>query len=74
MESAQPQMSVAAHQVGMGQSVVKVRSFNVHDDLFILFIRTALCTQECMNGGNCTLPDVCTCQEDKWTGYNCTEG
>ena len=39
--------------------------------LFICY--EALCTLGCSNGGNCTLPEMCTCPS-QWTGIDCTEG
>ena len=33
----------------------------------------AMCTDPCVNGGNCTAPDTCTCDEVDWTGAVCSQ-
>ena len=37
------------------------------------FLNSAVCTQGCHNGGQCTEPDTCSCTEG-WTGFSCSEG
>lgn len=37
------------------------------------YCRTALCYPQCMNGGNCTSPGVCSCP-DGFQGRHCEGG
>ena len=41
----------------------------VHVYFFIL----VECEQDCYNGGTCTPPGICTC-ENGWTGKDCNTG
>lgn len=36
-------------------------------------IYTAVCTPQCLNGGNCTEPGVCNCTME-WMGDHCEQG
>ena len=36
-------------------------------------IFSAVCTPSCENGGTCTSPNTCTCQNG-WSGDSCTNG
>ena len=38
---------------------------------FCITCVSALCAQECMNGGECTAPNRCNCTE-QWDGEDCT--
>ena len=37
------------------------------------FVIIAECKSDCQNGGSCTAPDVCECQ-DGWEGDHCGQG
>src|SRR6218665_1289576 len=34
----------------------------------------ALCTPACQNFGNCAAPNLCQCDQTKWTGPSCEQG
>ena len=36
------------------------------------FVIKAVCLAGCLNGGNCTLPKMCTCPYE-WTGNDCRQ-
>ena len=40
--------------------------------MFLCFF-TVICSRPCLNGGNCTAPNTCTCDEG-WTGMQCEAG
>ena len=39
----------------------------------VLSMYTAVCTPQCLNGGNCTEPGVCNCTME-WMGNHCEQG
>ncbi len=47
-----------------------------NDSKQVIFFLTAICSEGfCMNGGNCSYPDVnCTCTPNQWEGDQCEIG